>query len=322
MKLAGTPALDRLLFSVLKVRYDARRKGVGDRIDTLAEWSGMGYRAVQRALDRLRKAGLIERDRRGVTGGSRGAATVTWTTKLRPYEDWPTGPLERLIAQTVAALTAYRAVFLCNGRASQASPSTTDTPAATEGHVWSAGRTRLATRDNQASYPEIYPERGRSPRVDEDEGTDAAFLDRLSRRWKRDRVAAGYDRFVDARALADLRQIGLELLTNGADRGDVERAVTQRAAERWSDTRELAEWVTGIRTAREEAEEALRRSRAFLDERAREDRELEERLARERADPNYPARLAAIRAVGARSRAAGLPDAAGRSYARPRGTEA
>ena len=300
MKLVGTPALDRLLFAVLKVRYDARRGAVADRINTLAEWTGMGGRAVQRGLDRLQRAGLIERKRRGVSGGTRGSATVTWTTDVRPHEAWPTGPLEQLITGRTIALDAYRSVFLCNGHAPPASPSpeacVTDTPGGDEGHACSDRRTRLATRDNQASSQEISQERGHALPVRKDEGTDAEYLEGLAERWKRDRLAAGYDRFVDRRALTVLRHLAGELLAAGAERRDLERAIGLKVAAKWADTRELGEWVAEAGTAREDAEKAARRNREFFERQDREDRERAERIAKEQADPGYKSRIAAMKA--------------------------
>ena len=101
MRLLGFDASDRLLFAVLKVRYDARLRAVADRISTLSDWTGLSERKVQYSLRSLADRNLIARERHRVTGGPQGYVW-SWTTTVRAYEDWPSEPLTKLASSAIA----------------------------------------------------------------------------------------------------------------------------------------------------------------------------------------------------------------------------
>lgn len=157
MTLCGFSALDCWAFVVLRVRSD-RTKVVHDRIDTLARWSCLGARTMQRSLASLARRSVILRKPHPVKDGARGQA-FSWTTTILPYEAWPTEPLVRTIATMVAYLEV---LYPSKEHAARALSSVTakrkNTPEATEEHARIGGRTRLATRDNPESYPEVFPE--------------------------------------------------------------------------------------------------------------------------------------------------------------------
>lgn len=283
LMLTQVPDLDRLLFAVLKVRYDTRSGAVADRIDTLARWSGMSYRAVQRSLNSLKARGVITRSTHGLAGGSR-RQTVTWRTAIVPYEEWPATPLE----QIVVSLDAHRALLMRKGHATQAHPTTLDTPRTIDGHARNARRSRLATRNIPASYPESFPERDGSLEEDEDEGTSGARD--LGTRWVTSRLKAGLHRFTDGVALRWLNDRAAEATEAGATDSDLERAFRDHVDAVFADTREFGTWALQVRDARLDNERQLEFSRAMLAQREAEDREHQARLA----DPDEQARIREI----------------------------
>ena len=249
MSLCDFAPLDRLLCVVLRARVDGRTKKVHDRIDTLARWSGMSTRSVQRSLGSLEQRGTIARHRHRISGGARGQA-FTWSTTLVPYEGWPTAPLECL----VIGMSVYLRVFHQLGeRATGASPSGKNMPKPTEEPARIAGRTRLATRDSPESYPETSPERGAASesRREADEDGDAVLEVRVLRASTvggRPAVSAVPVITVDEGSLeVDARAVVAAYLECGGDRSEHARFKVDKEA--WHLLREGEDRGVVIRAA-------------------------------------------------------------------------
>ncbi|MHB8648119.1 MAG: hypothetical protein ACYDAR_20245 [Thermomicrobiales bacterium] len=152
LRLLRVDPLDRLIFAVLRVRYDARRGAVMDKIGTLADWSGMSERKVQACLQSLVRRGIITRLRRPAGGGQPGHAW-SWSTTVCPYEGWPWEPLAVLVVASVA----YISVFLnAQNTHDERALRAKKTHRTTEEDAQNGRGARTATRHNQESYPETY----------------------------------------------------------------------------------------------------------------------------------------------------------------------
>ena len=283
MRLLRFDPLDRLLFAVLRVRYDARSRTVEDRISTLAEWSGLSIRSVERRLASLKRRGIIEREGRRNAGGPK-AHGWRWSTSIRPYDDWPTGPMAAL----VVTWSAYLSVFY--RPAPQAASSGKSPPQTMEEPAKNDPRARQTTRHNQESSPDISQERDASLEQRDEEDVPRDDPRRLGKLWVALRADAGLDRFLDDLAVRWLTGHVPDALRAGCSPDDLERAVRRYADVDFADPRKFLEWALAERDDRLRSERDIKRSRAHDAERQRKDAELE----RQRAEPGYDDRVRQI----------------------------
>lgn len=267
MRLLRFNPLDRLLFAVLKVRYDARSGTVTDRIATLAKWAGLSERRVQASLRSLAESGVVIRAKHPGAGGPRGHAW-SWSTTVRHYSDWPAEPLERLIAVTISYLrTFHRAV---EEHASPALSPGKSTHQRVEEHAPARGRGRTATRDNPASSLDTSQERDALfEECEEDERADDRSSP-LGTRWIILRGDAGL-RFADPTAARWLEAGAAQALRNGCTDEDIEGALLRHSEEAFADTRNFAKWAAAERDERLRDARDRERSRLFLEQREREE---------------------------------------------------
>lgn len=299
MRLLRFEPLNRLLFAVLRVRYDARTGTVSDRISTLADWSGMSERKVQYCLRNLARRGVISRERHRSAGGPVGCAW-SWSTTVRPYDDWPVEPLAVLVAASIAYLSVFHG-------AEENTHDLRALPAKRTHHskgedAQNARRERTGTRHYQASSPDISQERDAS--FDECDDEDARSHDprRLRELWVTLRADAELHRFLDDTALRWLTERVPEAVRAGCSAEDLERAVRRHAEVAFADPRNFLEWAVAERDDRLRSERDRERSCAFVAEREREQVEFERR----RAEPGFNDEVGRILAnTRARLRAGG-----------------
>lgn len=270
LRLLAFDPLDRLLFAVLKVRYDARKGTVTDRIETLANWTGMSPRRVQYCLNSLAKRGLLIRARHRGVGGPRGHAW-SWSSTVLAYADWPTEPF----ARHLIGLVAYVATFypVRPEGAGRASSSTKSTHQTKEEDAQNEGRGRTATRDNQESSLDSSQERDASFDLEDEEARRDRGSLPLGTRWVLLRGDAGLERFADPTAARWLEAGAVEARRAGCSEDDIERAMRRHSEETFSDTRNFATWAAAERDERLREERDRQRSRLFLEQRGREDAE-------------------------------------------------
>jgi hypothetical protein len=285
MKLVRLDPLHRHLYTYLLVRADKGTGELRDRIDTLADWSGMSARKVQEGLAMLGKYGLIRRSKRQDPGGGRGHAWV-WKTTVMPHASWSPEPLQRIIATFVAYVCTFYPPT--EERAHGASSPTKNTRGMAEERAQVERRARTATRDNPDTYPEVHPE-SHALRSD-----DAAALTnvvvRLAKSWVAGRHAGSLERFTDSVAVRWLREAAMRALEAGCDETDLSAALRQHVTEEFADPRQFDRWALAARDDR--LLETAKRRRA--EERLCREREHDERVLAERAEPGYAGRAAAI----------------------------
>lgn len=269
MLLTNVPPLCRLVYDRLVLRARPNRVVV-DGVDSLAKWTGLGGSTVRACLADLTRRGIIKRQRSPIREGRGSFAT---RTELVPYEDWPTEPLMRYVAATVAYVNVFYPST--NGHVAPDGPTTnrydiadgptTNRYVGDDQPLPQPRPTAMATRSNPDTYPESYPEGTSRARAREAAAAaappgkvrneeraavrEAVQLWTQERERHRERSGEAYSRFTDPRALQNLRTAVQRALVASEWR-DIAQGIRIHAASPNGNPYYVDEWAreqTGLR---------------------------------------------------------------------------